>query len=46
MSSVVAIVKRVIGQVVAVSQEGVQRVLIEGDRLFAGDQVLTGRPVP
>ncbi|MDR0279816.1 MAG: retention module-containing protein, partial [Paucimonas sp.] len=42
MSSVVAIVKRVVGQVIAVSPEGVQRVLIEGDRLFAGDQVLTG----
>ncbi|MCU1730644.1 retention module-containing protein, partial [Pseudomonas sp. 20P_3.2_Bac4] len=42
MSSVVAIVQRVIGQVMAVSPEGVQRVLVEGDRLFAGDQVLTG----
>ncbi|MEE1926061.1 retention module-containing protein, partial [Pseudomonas sp. 148P] len=42
MSSVVAIVKRVVGQVIAVSPEGVQRILIEGDRLFAGDQVLTG----
>ncbi|WP_042120994.1 retention module-containing protein, partial [Pseudomonas japonica] len=42
MSSVVAIVKRVVGQVVAVSPEGIQRVLIEGDRLFTGDQVLTG----
>nr|WP_240160615.1 retention module-containing protein [Pseudomonas bharatica] len=43
MSSVVAIVKRVVGQVIAVSQDGIQRVLIEGDRLFAGDQVLTGQ---
>ncbi|MGE8407152.1 MAG: retention module-containing protein, partial [Pseudomonas sp.] len=42
MSSVVAIVKQVVGQVVAVSPEGIQRVLIEGDRLFIGDQVLTG----
>ncbi|MDB5983911.1 MAG: von Willebrand factor [Pseudomonas sp.] len=42
MSSVVAIVKSIVGQVVAVSPEGVQRVLIEGDRLFLGDQVLTG----
>ncbi|MDD0991703.1 retention module-containing protein, partial [Pseudomonas sp. TNT2022 ID681] len=42
MSSVVAIVKSIVGQVIAVSPEGIQRVLIEGDRLFLGDQVLTG----
>ncbi|MFP5427465.1 MAG: retention module-containing protein [Gammaproteobacteria bacterium] len=42
MSTVVAIVKSIVGQVVAVSPEGIRRVLIEGDRLFAGDQVLTG----
>ncbi|MBK5509580.1 immunoglobulin-like domain-containing protein [Pseudomonas sp. TH15] len=42
MSSVVAIVKSIVGQVFAVSPEGVRRVLIEGDRLFVGDQVDTG----
>ncbi|MDD1967828.1 retention module-containing protein, partial [Pseudomonas putida] len=42
MSSVVAIVKSIVGQVVAVSPEGIRRVLIEGDRLLAGEQVLTG----
>ncbi|MFK8330896.1 retention module-containing protein, partial [Pseudomonas sp. BJa5] len=42
MSSVVAIVKSIVGQVIAVSPEGARRVLIEGDRLFAGEQVLTG----
>ncbi|QSB20841.1 retention module-containing protein [Pseudomonas sp. 15A4] len=42
MSSVVAIVKSIVGQVVAVSPEGIRRVLIEGDRLFTGEQVLTG----
>ncbi|WP_296182123.1 retention module-containing protein, partial [Pseudomonas sp. UBA1879] len=42
MSSVVAIVKSIVGQVVAVSAEGIRRVLIEGDRLLAGEQVLTG----
>ena len=42
MSSVVAIVKSIVGQVVAVSPEGIRRVLIEGDRLMAGEQVLTG----
>ncbi|OWJ90890.1 hypothetical protein B6S59_25720, partial [Pseudomonas sp. A46] len=42
MSSVVAIVKSIVGQVIAVSPEGLQRFLVEGDRLFKGDQVLTG----
>ncbi|MDF0734253.1 retention module-containing protein, partial [Pseudomonas entomophila] len=42
MSTVVAIVKSVVGQVIALSPEGIRRVLIEGDRLFAGEQVLTG----
>ncbi len=42
MSSVVAIVKSVVGQVVAVSPEGVQRQLIEGDRIFQGEQLITG----
>ncbi|MBF8639005.1 retention module-containing protein, partial [Pseudomonas fulva] len=42
MSSVVAIVKSIVGQVIAVSPEGIRRVLIEGDRLLAGEQVLTG----
>ncbi|WP_372242679.1 retention module-containing protein [Pseudomonas sp. B14-6] len=42
MSSVVAIVKSIVGQVFAVSPEGIRRVLVEGDRLFAGDQVDTG----
>ena len=42
MSSVVATVKSIIGQVVAVSPEGVRRILIEGDHLFAGEMVETG----
>ncbi|PVZ34515.1 retention module-containing protein [Pseudomonas sp. URIL14HWK12:I11] len=42
MSSVVAIVKSIVGQVVAVSPEGIKRVLVEGDRLFAGEQIETG----
>ena len=42
MSSVVAIVKSIVGQVIAVSPEGIRRVLIEGDRVFTGEQVLTG----
>ncbi|WP_313297171.1 retention module-containing protein, partial [Pseudomonas sp.] len=42
MSTVVAIVKSIVGQVIAVSPEGIRRVLIEGDRLYGGEQVLTG----
>ena len=42
MSSVVAVVKSIIGQVIAVSAEGAQRVLVEGDRIYQGDQLLTG----
>ncbi|MFJ2984240.1 retention module-containing protein, partial [Pseudomonas sp. NPDC087185] len=42
MSSVVAIVKSIVGQVIAVSPEGIRRVLIEGDRLLAGEEVFTG----
>ncbi|UVL40665.1 retention module-containing protein [Pseudomonas sp. B21-040] len=42
MSSVVAIVKSIVGQVFAVSPEGVRRVLVEGDRLLVGDQIDTG----
>ena len=42
MSSVVAIVKSIVGQVFVISPEGTRRVLVEGDRLFAGDQIDTG----
>ncbi|WP_339548009.1 retention module-containing protein, partial [Pseudomonas sp. RA_35y_Pfl2_P32] len=42
MSSVVAIVKSIVGQVFAVSPEGIRRILVEGDRLFIGDQLDTG----
>ncbi|MFL1493366.1 retention module-containing protein, partial [Pseudomonas antarctica] len=42
MSSVVAIVKSIVGQVFVISPEGARRVLVEGDRLFAGDQIDTG----
>ncbi|MFC5697361.1 retention module-containing protein, partial [Pseudomonas sp. GCM10022186] len=42
MSSVIAIVKSIVGQVMAMSPEGFQRLLVEGDRLFEGDQLQTG----
>ncbi|MBD8782222.1 retention module-containing protein, partial [Pseudomonas fluorescens] len=42
MSNVVAIVKSIVGQVFVISPEGTRRVLVEGDRLFAGDQIDTG----
>ncbi len=42
MSSVIATVQSVVGQVFAVSPEGIRRLLVEGDRLFKGEVVLTG----
>ncbi|WP_095151683.1 retention module-containing protein [Pseudomonas sp. Irchel s3b5] len=42
MSSVVAIVKSIVGQVFVVSPEGIRRILVEGDRLSVGDQIDTG----
>ncbi|PTQ72176.1 retention module-containing protein [Pseudomonas sp. GV071] len=42
MSTVVAIVKSIVGQVIATSAEGAHRVLVEGDRLFVGDTLDTG----
>ncbi|MCP1510031.1 hypothetical protein J2Y83_000158 [Pseudomonas marginalis] len=41
MSSV-AVVKSIVGQVFAVSPEGIRRLLVEGDRLFTGELVETG----
>ncbi len=42
MNSMVAIIKSVIGQVFAVSADGVKRQVFEGDRLVQGEQLLTG----
>ncbi|NBA97798.1 retention module-containing protein [Pseudomonas sp. R5(2019)] len=41
MAKLIGVVSKVIGQVFAVS-DGARRVLVEGDRLFAGDQLQTG----
>ncbi|MCU1759557.1 retention module-containing protein [Pseudomonas sp. 14P_8.1_Bac3] len=42
MATLIGIVTKVIGQVFAEAGDGTRRALIEGDRLFAGDQLVTG----
>uniref|UniRef100_UPI0030DCB90D retention module-containing protein n=1 Tax=Pseudomonas sp. EA_35y_Pfl2_R111 TaxID=3088689 RepID=UPI0030DCB90D len=42
MSTIVAIVKSLIGQVFAVSPDGLKRQIFEGERLLMGEQVVTG----
>ena len=42
MATLIGIVSKVIGQVFAVAGDGARRVLVEGDRLSAGDQLVTG----
>ncbi|VVN09673.1 hypothetical protein PS681_03755 [Pseudomonas fluorescens] len=42
MATLIGIVTKVIGQVFAQSADGNKRVLVEGDRLVAGDQLITG----
>ncbi|WP_223542550.1 retention module-containing protein, partial [Pseudomonas sp. BF-RE-26] len=42
MATLIGIVSKVIGQVFAVASDGTRRALVEGDRLFAGDQLTTG----
>ncbi|WP_033696317.1 retention module-containing protein, partial [Pseudomonas sp. URMO17WK12:I8] len=42
MAKLVGVVSKVIGQVFAVAGDGSRRPLIEGDRLFAGEQLETG----
>ncbi|MGH8387688.1 MAG: retention module-containing protein, partial [Pseudomonas sp.] len=42
MATLIGIVSKVVGQVFAVTGDGTRRALIEGDRLFAGDQLTTG----
>ncbi|SED69163.1 beta strand repeat-containing protein [Pseudomonas anguilliseptica] len=42
MSTIVAIVKSLVGQVFAVSLDGLKRQIFEGERLLIGEQVLTG----
>ena len=42
MAKLVGVVSKVVGQVFAVGSDGTRRPLIEGDRLFAGEQLETG----
>ncbi|BCD87276.1 hypothetical protein PSm6_36830 [Pseudomonas solani] len=42
MATVIGVVSRVVGEVFAVAGDGTRRPLVEGDRLFAGEQLLTG----
>ncbi|MDP2446804.1 retention module-containing protein, partial [Pseudomonas sp.] len=42
MTTIVAIVKSLVGQVFAVSLDGLKRQIFEGERLLMGEQVLTG----
>ncbi|WAB96801.1 retention module-containing protein [Pseudomonas putida] len=42
MAKSVGVVSKVVGQVFAVGSDGSQRLLIEGDRLYAGEQLQTG----
>ncbi|CAI8861233.1 retention module-containing protein [Pseudomonas sp. IT-P176] len=42
MATLIATVSKVVGQVFAVAGDGTRRALVEGDRLFAGEQLVTG----
>ncbi|MHC2145138.1 retention module-containing protein [Pseudomonas sp. 210_17 TE3656] len=42
MAKLIGIVSKVVGEVFAVANDGTRRVLAEGDRLFAGEQLQTG----
>ncbi|WP_194787919.1 retention module-containing protein [Pseudomonas sp. UFMG81] len=42
MAKLVGVVSKVIGQVFAVTDDGHRRLLVEGDRLFVGEQLATG----
>lgn len=44
MAKLLGVVSKVVGQVFAVEGDGHRRLVVEGDRLFAGEQLETGPP--
>ena len=42
MATLIGIVKAVVGEVFAVAADGSRRMLQEGDRVYAGEELLTG----
>ncbi|HCR3985252.1 TPA: retention module-containing protein, partial [Kluyvera ascorbata] len=42
MADVTGIIKAIIGQAFAISPDGSRRLLVEGDKIFAGEQIETG----
>jgi len=42
MATLIGIVSQVVGEVFAVAGDGTRRLLVEGDRVFAGEQLVAG----
>ena len=42
MATLIGVVSQVVGEVYAVAGDGTRRPLVEGDRVFAGEQIVTG----
>ncbi|MGK7287113.1 retention module-containing protein [Buttiauxella agrestis] len=42
MSNLLGVIKAVIGQVYVVEADGSQRLLKEGDRIYSGEEIVTG----
>ena len=42
MATLIGVVRQVVGEVYAVAGDGTRRLLTEGDRVFAGEQLVTG----
>ena len=42
MATLIGVVSQVVGEVFAVAGDGTRRALVEGDRVFAGEQLVTG----
>ncbi|SFP83253.1 retention module-containing protein, partial [Pseudomonas borbori] len=42
MATLIGVVSQVVGEVFAVAGDGMRRPLVEGDRVFAGEQLVTG----